>query len=70
MKCLGPVSKFELGLGGYGLDYITGLIEANSLKNAAENIWNVAKYHDKGHCRCYASINLFYSEKFVNCLVR
>jgi len=46
------------------------VIKANSLKNAAKNIWNVAKYQDKGVWRCYASINLFCSEKFVNCLVR
>jgi len=34
-------------------------IKAKSLKNAAKNIWNVAKYQDKGVCRCYASIYLF-----------
>jgi len=30
--------------------------KANSLKNSAENIWNVDKYQDKGVCCCYASI--------------
>jgi len=35
------------------------LIKANSLKNAAKNIWNIAKYQDKGVCCGYASINLF-----------
>jgi len=39
------------------------------LKNAAKNIWNVAKYQDKDVCRCYTSVNLFHSKKFVNCLV-
>jgi len=32
------------------------VIKANSLKNAAKSIWNVAKYQDKGVCSCYASI--------------
>jgi len=44
------------------------VIKANYLKNAAQNIWNVATYQDKGVCCCYTSINLFYSKKFVNCL--
>jgi len=35
------------------------VIKANSMKNAAKNIWNVAKHQDKGVCHCYASINLF-----------
>jgi len=38
------------------------VIKANSLKKAAKNIWNVARYKEKGVFRCYASINLFYSE--------
>jgi len=45
------------------------VIKVNSLKNATNNIWNVAKYQDKGVCRCYASINLFYLENFANYLV-
>ena len=39
------------------------VIKANSLKNAAKNIWNVAKYQDQGVCLCYASINLFWLRK-------
>jgi len=46
------------------------VIKANSLKNAAKNIWDVAKYQDKGVCRFYASINFFHSEKIANCLAR
>jgi len=39
------------------------IIKANSLQNAAKNIWNVAKHQDEGVCRCYASINLFWLRK-------
>jgi len=46
------------------------IIKANSTKNAAKNIWNVVKYQDKGVCHCYASINLFWLRKIINCLVR
>jgi len=33
-------------------------IKSNSLKNAAEKSWNVAKYQDKGVCRCYTNNHL------------
>jgi len=46
------------------------VIKANSMKNAAKNIWNVAKYQDKGVCHCYASINLFWIRRIINCLIR
>jgi len=39
------------------------VIKANSFKNAAKNIWNVAKYQDKCVWRCYASIHLFWPRK-------
>jgi len=49
--------------------YISLMVnKANSLTNSAKNICNVAKYQDNGVCRCYASINFFGTEKFVNCL--
>ena len=46
------------------------VIKAISMKKAAKNIWNVAKYQDKGDCHCYASINLFWLRQIVTCLVR
>ena len=39
------------------------VIKANSLQIAAKNIWNVAKHPDKGVCRRFASINLFWLRK-------
>jgi len=41
------------------------VVTVNSLKNAAKNIGNVAKYQDKDVCCCYNPIYLFYSKK--NC---
>jgi len=37
-----------------------------------QNIWNVAKYLDKGVCRCYASMNLFWRRKIykLSCLIK
>jgi len=43
-------------------------IKGNYLKNSAKNIWNVAKYHDKGVCRCYASRYLFWLWKICKLL--
>jgi len=39
------------------------VIKVNSLKNAAKNIRNVAKYQDKFVCFCYASISMFQLRK-------
>jgi len=44
--------------------------QSQLLEKCCKNIWNVAKYQYKGACHCFASINLFYSEKCVDCLVR